>query len=145
MGHLRGRDGTSPLPPEHAYKGPLLLAVSYSSGANMSENRPPIPEPIKRIVRQRCGFGCIFCGAPIYDYEHIEEYNKVREHQADNITLLCPNHHREKTAGRLPANIVKERNVAPRNKSKPYTAYHELFFRGQKFGFRLGGMWFEGL
>ncbi len=39
----------------------------------MSSNsvRPKIPLPIQREVRQRCGFGCVICGLPLYDYDHI--------------------------------------------------------------------------
>jgi hypothetical protein len=111
----------------------------------MSGSRPPIPEPIKRTVRQRCGFGCIFCGAPIYDYDHIDPYGAVREHEPENLTLLCPNHHREKTAGRLPTEMVRQRNATPCNKAQPYSAYHMLYFAGNTFQLRLGGTWFESL
>ena len=34
-------------------------------------NRPRIPEPLKRQVRQKCAFGCVLCAAPIYDYQGI--------------------------------------------------------------------------
>jgi len=61
------------------------------------ETRPPIPSKIKREVRQRCGYGCILCGCPIYDYEHIEEYSVVKEHTFENLALLCPICHRKKT------------------------------------------------
>jgi len=58
--------------------------------------RPAISDPIKREVRQRCGFGCVICGVPIYDYEHMVPHTEVQEHLANNVTLLCPTHHREK-------------------------------------------------
>lgn len=38
------------------------------------KKRPAIPESIKRQVRQEAKFGCIFCGSPIIEYHHIEEY-----------------------------------------------------------------------
>jgi hypothetical protein len=56
-------------------------------------DRPPIPEEIKREVRQKCGFGCIFCGLFIYEYAHIDAYEVVKSHDPKNICLLCPNHH----------------------------------------------------
>jgi hypothetical protein len=59
------------------------------------ENRPKIPEDIKRIVRARCGYGCVMCGAQPYDYDHIEEYEIVKCHEANNLTLLCKHHHGE--------------------------------------------------
>ena len=57
-----------------------------------------IPEGIKREVRQRCGFGCVNCGSPIYDYEH---WNPPFEeltggHKAEGIALCCPMCHRKK-------------------------------------------------
>ena len=55
----------------------------------MSDERN-IPAEIKRQVRQRCGFGCIICGLPIYEYEHMEEWAKVKRHRTEEITLLCP-------------------------------------------------------
>ena len=70
----------------------------------MGESRPAIPSGIQREVRQRCGFGCVICGMPLYEYEHMKEWAIVREHVADDITLLCDQHHREKTSGLLPKN-----------------------------------------
>lgn len=43
----------------------------------MNEEQPNsrnIPLPIQREVRQRCGFGCVICGMPLYEYEHMEEW-----------------------------------------------------------------------
>lgn len=60
-------------------------------------NRPAIPSDIARKVRQKCGFGCVLCGCPIYDYEHIVEYAIVKVHEEDNLVLLCPTCHRLKT------------------------------------------------
>lgn len=31
-----------------------------------------IPEPVKREVRQACGFGCVFCGHALVEYEHVD-------------------------------------------------------------------------
>lgn len=54
-----------------------------------------IPDPVKRAVRQRDGYGCIICGGAIIDYHHVEpQYADASEHNPDRITLLCPNHHR---------------------------------------------------
>lgn len=87
-----------------------------------------IPLPIQREVRQRCGFGCVICGMPLYEYEHINEWAKVKRHIANEITLLCDMHHREKTAGLLPKEIVIEANKNPfnlrENVSKPYDLYY---------------------
>jgi hypothetical protein len=55
-----------------------------------------IPEPIKRIVRQECGFGCVVCGASFCDYAHLEPaYEDAEEHAASAIALLSPDCHRQ--------------------------------------------------
>jgi len=79
------------------------------------ENRPPIPQDIKREVRQRCGFGCVICGLPLYEYEHMLEWAEVERHVAEEITLLCRQHHGEKTNGLLPIDDVQEANRNPYN------------------------------
>lgn len=73
-----------------------------------------IPEPIKRAVRQRCGFGCVICGAAIYQYEHFSpEFDDAESHEAAGITLLCGSHHDQKTRGRLSRDAVIEANENP--------------------------------
>lgn len=87
-------------------------------------SRPPIPSAMAREIRQRCGFGCVICGMPLYEYEHMAEWAIVKRHSADEITLLCDQHHREKTNGLLPKSAVAEANTNPHNLkagvSKPY-------------------------
>lgn len=80
-----------------------------------TNNRPPIPEPIKREVRQRCGFGCVICGFPLYEYEHMLEWARVKRHVAKEITLLCREHHGQKTSGLLPVSDVIKANKNPYN------------------------------
>ncbi|MBV1952439.1 MAG: hypothetical protein KUG64_09655 [Cycloclasticus sp.] len=78
-----------------------------------------IPENIKREVRRRDGFGCVICGAALYDYEHFNpEFKDAEKHKADGITLLCPNHHRAKLAGTLTEDDY--RNAI----SQPYSISH---------------------
>lgn len=102
-------------------------------------NSRNIPLPIQREVRQRCGFGCVICGMPLYEYEHMEEWAEVKRHVADEITLLCDQHHREKTGGLLPKEVVREANASPfnlrDNVSKPYN----LHFSGKKACVEIGG------
>lgn len=60
--------------------------------------RREIPEPVKRLVRQRCGFGCVICGSSIVDYEHVEPvFARARRHEARGIALLCPMCHAKVT------------------------------------------------
>lgn len=101
-------------------------------------NSRNIPLPIQREVRQRCGFGCVICGLPLYEYEHMEEWAVVKRHVADEITLLCDQHHREKTGGLLPIEVVRAANKSPYNlregNSKPYN----LHFAGTEATVEIG-------
>lgn len=88
----------------------------------MARSRPAIPEPTKRAVRQRCGFGCVLCGVPIYHYDHIKPFQEVEEHAEENLTLLCPTHHQEKTSGLLDAETVRKANAEPFNRRSGVTS-----------------------
>lgn len=60
--------------------------------------RSGLTEPIKRIVRQRCGFGCVICGSAFIEYDHFEpEFADALVHDPAHIILLCPHHHALKT------------------------------------------------
>lgn len=93
-------------------------------------SRPEIPEAVKREVRQRCGFGCVKCGAPLYEYDHMVEYSVVQEHTADNITLLCSSHHDIHSRGQLPIQVLRSWDSAPVNRQAATTAEHPLFYFG---------------
>jgi hypothetical protein len=94
---------------------------------------------MQREIRQRCGFGCVVCGIPIYDYEHVIEYSEVDEHQADNITLLCPTHHREKTNKLLPLEQLREADANPWNLGTGESTAHHLHFNAASAEVNLGG------
>ncbi|REC55168.1 cell division protein, partial [Chryseobacterium piscium] len=100
----------------------------------MKEQRPPIPDPMARKIRQRCGFGCVICGCPIYEYEHMEEWAKVKRHVADEITLLCHKHHGMKTRKLLPSYIVIEANKNPYNyrEGNTMTTSEQLPYEGSE-------------
>ena len=73
-----------------------------------------IPDSIKREVRQRCGFGCVFCGSAIYQYEHFAPtFAEATEHAAEGITLLCPSCHDKKTKGFTATSSVATANDSP--------------------------------
>lgn len=103
----------------------------------MVTKRPPAP--IAREVRQRCAFGCVMCGKPVYDYEHIEGYDATGDDPA-HITLLCADHHREKTAGRLPVDLVRQANASPYNVGRHLSSEHSLYFSGDEFFIGFGNM-----
>ena len=103
----------------------------------MSENRE-IPDPIKREVRQRCGFGCVMCGLPIYEYEHMEGWANVKRHIADEITLLCPNHHAQKTKGLIPVEKIKEADKNPYNIVAQESEKLDLHYEGDQIEVIIG-------
>ena len=73
-----------------------------------------IPSEIRRQVRKRCGFGCVVCGAALYDYDHFDpEFNEAKEHAIDGIALLCPSHHRAKASGTLTQDAYLEAIANP--------------------------------
>lgn len=98
-----------------------------------------IPLPIQREVRQRCGFGCVICGMPLYEYEHMEEWAIVKRHVADEITLLCDQHHREKTSGLLPVETVRDANESPHNLKDGVSKPYDLHFSGKEACIEIGG------
>jgi hypothetical protein len=75
-----------------------------------------IPADIKREVRQACGFGCVICRCPLYEYDHIEEYSVVGEHKADNLALLCPNCHTKKGKKQITKEWIRECKRSARSK-----------------------------
>jgi hypothetical protein len=95
------------------------------------ERRPAIPEPVKRAVRQRCGFGCVICGMPLYDYHHKLEWANVRRHVSEEITLLCTQHHREATNGLLPTAVIERADQNPFNRGQGATSPLALWFDAQ--------------
>lgn len=77
-------------------------------------DRPSIPEEVKRQLRQEAGFGCCFCGYPFYDYHHINPWARKNHHDADDMMLVCPNHHRSCTLNAI--SEIEQRAV----KSRPH-------------------------
>jgi hypothetical protein len=96
-----------------------------------------IPDPIKRAVRQRCGFGCVICGLPLYEYEHMLGWANVQRHVPEEITLLCDRHHREKTNGLLPVQVVKEADANPFNLRRGVSSPYYLHYSGDAVYFQL--------
>ncbi|SPU54094.1 HNH endonuclease [Bordetella trematum] len=97
-----------------------------------------IPKEIKREVRRQCGFGCVLCGVPVFHYDHINDFSVVREHTVENLALLCPTHHQNKTSGRLPREKVAKARENPYNLSRPRTSPDRWYFSGAEFHFMIG-------
>jgi hypothetical protein len=79
------------------------------------------------------------CGCPIFDYEHIYGYDTTG-HDVDKMTLLCPKHHREKTAGRLSIQRVLQSNARPFNTNRAVGATHQLDADALNFEIALGSL-----
>ncbi|MDX2762848.1 HNH endonuclease [Streptomyces europaeiscabiei] len=108
----------------------------------MSE-RPPIPEHVKQEVRKRCGFGCVLCGAPIYQYDHMREWSLGGAHEPENLTLLCASHHEEKTKKLIPIEKVRQADRKPFNRSREVSPAHILHYFGDIFEVFLGSLTFK--
>jgi hypothetical protein len=81
-----------------------------------------IPAEIKRLVRQRCGFGCVICGLGVVQYEHVDpEFKDARRHDPDAIALLCPQCHAKVTAGMWSKARVKLAMKSPKCHQLGYT------------------------
>lgn len=73
-----------------------------------------IDEPTKRIIRQNCGFGCVICGALIYEYDHVDpQFVDATVHDPSKMTLLCGQHHAKATRGTLSRKTIKKAMEAP--------------------------------
>jgi trigger factor len=109
---------------------------------NPNSERPAIPLPILREVRQRCGFGCVICGIPFYQYDHILGWAKTERHIAEELTLLCLQHHGEKTSGLLPNEVVIEANKNPYNLRQGVSKPYNLHYSGSECETRIGSVVF---
>jgi len=83
-----------------------------------------VPEPVKREIRKRCGFGCIKCGRLFCEYHHFApEFPKAEGHNPQGITLLCPNHHADCTSGRINNDSIRKHDQDPYCLKKGHSKY----------------------
>ncbi|MEX2621051.1 MAG: HNH endonuclease signature motif containing protein [Egibacteraceae bacterium] len=68
----------------------------------------------------------------MYEYDHIIDWAQTHQHVADEITLLCDQHHREKTNGLLPRSVVGDANAAPFNLRAGASAPYNLHYSGEQ-------------
>lgn len=82
-----------------------------------------IPEKIREKIRRDAGFGCVFCGCILVEYEHIEpEYHDAKEHDPQKMTLLCPMCHDKVTKRIISKNKVWEAKASPRALENGYVS-----------------------
>lgn len=90
-----------------------------------------IPETVKLLVRQECGFGCVICGSTIVEYEHfLPDFKDAKDHRKDSIALLCPTHHAQATKGIIPKEQVQEARLSPIALSRGFATENHPIFRG---------------
>jgi hypothetical protein len=90
-----------------------------------------IPESVTRLVRQRCGFGCVVCGNAIVQYHHFNPpFRDAQSHNTSGITLLCGSCHDKEVRGLLTQETIKKANDKPAAKQRGYAK--DVFYIGDK-------------
>lgn len=69
----------------------------------MTDDRPPIPRPLRRQVLTEAGHRCAIptCRRHPVEVHHIKSWARVREHTFDNLIALCPTCHARVTSGEI--------------------------------------------
>ena len=84
----------------------ILEDVTPQIGFRMSDVRPVIPASLERQLMIESGYRCAICKTPEpLQIEHIEEWAKVREHQFENMIVLCANCHARKKNSSDPRHV----------------------------------------
>jgi trigger factor len=73
----------------------------------------------------------------------MEGWANVQRHVAEEITLLCDNHHRERTSGLLPLAAVRAADRDPINRRVGASPPHPLHFAGSTCSASIGGVDFR--
>ena len=100
----------------------LIAARECSLRVNKYGLTDVIAAPVKREVRQRCGFGCVNCGNAIYQYEHLDPtFAEAKKHNPDHIVLLCGGCHDRVSRKILSKETIKLRSNNPICKQKGFS------------------------
>ena len=84
-----------------------------------------VPDPVKREIRQRCGFGCVICGLSLYDYEHFDpDFKDAKEHDPNGMTLLCMQCNQKRNRKMLSVETVRAANLEPICKQQGFASEH---------------------
>ncbi|ULB12518.1 hypothetical protein ORIO_22345 (plasmid) [Cereibacter azotoformans] len=105
-----------------------------------------IPDPIKRIIRQRSKFGCVICRAGIFDYEHFDpDYSDATTHDPDAICCLCTACHAKVTRGHFSKAYVRKKysEVNAANVADVPPPFDSLDFHEGKAELKLGGISYD--
>lgn len=111
-----------------------------SKGKNKHDLSRYIPTDVKEQIRKDAGFGCVFCGCVLVEYEHIEpEFNDALEHDPTKMTILCPMCHDKVTKKILSKNHVWAAKENPKGLEQGYVN-DMLFSKADELEFLLGNM-----
>jgi hypothetical protein len=114
-----------------------------ASGKNKYGLSRHIPSNVKLQVRQRSKFGCVLCRNGIYEYEHISPFNNCRQHDPDNICLLCAHCHGKVTRGLIPKEIVVDKYREVQKADIVKSQFDEFSFRAKNIDVHLGSSKFS--
>jgi hypothetical protein len=84
----------------------------------------------------------VICGKPLYEYDHLDGPTVLNK--PDRVTLLCDLHHRERTNGLLPTEVVEQANRDPINKRLGESAPYTLHYAGTRCAVEIGSNVIEG-
>lgn len=108
------------------------------------QKRDKIPRSIQRQVRKECGYGCVICGLPLFEYHHIIEWAIEQKHEVNNLVLLCPTHHSSVTKGLTKEAQVRRYRASPFNLSNGKSRSNlPFFFEGDSCSVFMGSLMFK--
>ncbi|MFB9330103.1 HNH endonuclease [Paenibacillus aurantiacus] len=81
----------------------------------MSSDRPRVPLPVARSLRQEAGFGCACCGNPFVEYHHIVPYAVDQHFREADMLALCPYCHHAANIGAMTEHTQREHKRNPYN------------------------------
>lgn len=68
----------------------------------------------KKTVRHKCGFGCIFCGNSIYQYEYVpQNFNETLKPESEKIFLVCSTCYQDIISGKISKQQVIDQYKKP--------------------------------
>lgn len=104
-----------------------------------------IPKEIKECIRKDAGYGCVFCGCVLVEYEHIEpEFYDALEHSSERMTILCPMCHDKVTKKIISKQQVWDAKRNPKGLEQGYVN-DTLFPSTDNLDFLLGNMRYQNM
>jgi hypothetical protein len=105
-------------------------------------DRPAVPAPIKRQLRQEAAFGCCVCGNPLIQYHHIVPYAEDQHFRPEDMMALCPNHHVAANQGAIAVKDQRKAKTEPYNNAQGHVR-GQLYVNQRDTHVNLGGHLFK--